>query len=265
MSSPELSQILHAVSQSKRYRHVTPAIVARLAAEEIPKAKNTADAEKRTKRRLHQIFGAYAKPLPYDKLLKTLQAAAPDPARFKQACADIQKLHASTAERLPILDRFYAAIFKITGKPIKVLDLACGLHPLSVPWMNLAHHAFYVAVDLDAQLAHFIDRFLAIAPGIHGIARVNDLVSGPPGAWADVAFLLKSLPVLQHQTDDVLKILDHIKAPWLVVSFPTKSLGNKSKGMVATYRATMEELLKQRPWKPHEIIFPSELVYVIRK
>jgi 16S rRNA (guanine(1405)-N(7))-methyltransferase len=265
MSAPELAQILHAIAHSKRYRHIAPSIVTRLAVEEIPKSKNAADAEKRTKRRLHQIFGAFARPMPYEKLLKTLKDAAQDPTRFKDQCADIQKLHASTAERLPDLERFYTEIFQITGKPIKLLDLACGLHPLSVPWMNLSPNAFYVAVDIDAQMAHFVDRFLALAPGIHGIARVCDLVAGPPGAWADVAFLLKSLPVLQHQTDDVLKILDRVKAPWLVISFPTKSLGNKSKGMIDTYRATMQDLLKSRPWKPHELLFPSELVYVIKK
>jgi 16S rRNA (guanine(1405)-N(7))-methyltransferase len=120
-------------------------------------------------------------------------------------------------------------------------------------------------VDIDAELAHFLDRFLAMAP-VHGVARVNDLVPGPPKAWADVALLLKTLPVLQHQTKDVLPILDAIHAPWLVVSFPTKSLGNRGKGMPSTYRATMQDLLKARPkWESHELAYPSELVYVIKK
>jgi 16S rRNA (guanine(1405)-N(7))-methyltransferase len=267
MSEPDLAAIVAAVAHSKRYRHVAPGLVRRLAAEELPKAKNAADAEKRTKRRLHQIFGAYATPLPYEKLTARLSAAAKAGAdAFKEATREVLKLHASTAERLPELETFYEPIFKITGKPFKVLDLACGLNPLSVLWMNLSPNAFYVGVDIDAELANFVDRFLAMAPGVHGVGRVNDLVAGPPRAWADVAFLLKTLPVLQHQTGDVLPILDTIKAPWLVVSFPTKSLGNRSKGMAATYRATMQELMKSRPaWQSHEISYPSELVYVIKK
>jgi len=64
MSVPEIDAILAAVADSRRYRHVAPTLVARLAAEELPKSKNAADAEKRTKRRLHQIFGAYATQLP---------------------------------------------------------------------------------------------------------------------------------------------------------------------------------------------------------
>src|SRR5687768_12245801 len=56
------------VLASRRYRHVDPALVERLAAEEAPKAKNLADAEKRTKRRLHQIFGAYTGQPDYTRL-----------------------------------------------------------------------------------------------------------------------------------------------------------------------------------------------------
>lgn len=266
MPDADPAAIVAAVSHSKRYRHVSPALVARLAAEEIPKSKNAADAEKRTKRRLHQIFGAYATPLPYEKLLVRLSTASrTSPDAFKEATREILKLHASTAERLPILETFYGPIFEITGKPSKVLDLACGLNPLTSLWMGLAASAFYVAVDIDAEMANFVDRFLAMAP-VHGVARVNDLVTGPPRAWADVALLLKTLPVLEHQTHDVLPILDAIRAPWLVVSFPTKSLGNRGKGMPATYRATMENLLKVRPaWQSHELRYPSELVYVIKK
>jgi 16S rRNA (guanine(1405)-N(7))-methyltransferase len=266
MSDVDPAVIIAAVSHSKRYRHVSPGLVQRLAAEEIPKSKNAADAEKRTKRRLHQIFGAYATPLPYEKLTAKLSAAAKtSPEAFKDATREILKHHASTAERLPVLESFYEPIFQITGKPFKVLDLACGLNPLTVLWMNLSANAFYVAVDIDAEMANFVDRFLAMAP-VHGVARVNDLVTGPPRAWADVAFLLKTLPVLEHQTHDVLPILDAIHAPWLVVSFPTRSLGNCSKGMTATYRATMENLTKSRPkWTSHELTYPSELVYVIKK
>jgi 16S rRNA (guanine(1405)-N(7))-methyltransferase len=267
MPPPDLAAIVHAVAHSKRYRNVASSIISRLAAEELPKSKNAADAEKRTKRRLHQIFGAYATAaLPYDKLLARLQAVKSDPAAFREATREILELHASTAERLAELETFYERIFAITGRPTKILDLASGLNALTTLWMNLTPHAFYVAVDIDAQMANFVDRFLAIAPGVHGVGRVNDLVAAPPGAWADVALLLKTLPVLQHQTADVLPILDAIKAPWLVVSFPTRSLGNRKKGMIGTYRAVMQGLLKARPaWASHELTYASELVYVIKK
>src|SRR5258706_1059629 len=136
MSALEIDAILAAVAESRRYRHVAPKIGAGLGAEKLPKTKNAADAEKRTKPRLHQIFGAYASPLPYDRLADRLDNTQGDPALFKKVCSQILTQHASTAERLNDLEAgFYQRIFKITGRPTKILDLACGFNPLTLPWM----------------------------------------------------------------------------------------------------------------------------------
>ncbi|HYI15352.1 MAG TPA: hypothetical protein VEX37_08175, partial [Thermomicrobiales bacterium] len=117
------------VLASRRYRHVDPALVDRLAAEEEPKAKNLADAEKRTKRRLHQIFGAYTGQPAYARLMLDLATAwqgEPDEA-VRAACRTAMAAHASTRERLAILDEFYERVFTITGVPTSIVDIACGL------------------------------------------------------------------------------------------------------------------------------------------
>jgi len=53
------AEIVQRVRSSSRYRAVDAALVARLAAEELPKARNVDDAVKRVKRRLHQAVGAF--------------------------------------------------------------------------------------------------------------------------------------------------------------------------------------------------------------
>jgi 16S rRNA (guanine(1405)-N(7))-methyltransferase len=265
MSQSEIDQIVAAVAESRRYRHVAPSLITRLATEELPKSKNPADAEKRTKRRLHQIFGAYASPLPYDRLLSRLDDTQGDPELFKKVSSQILSQHASTRERLDDLQAgFYDQIFEITGRPLKVLDLACGFNPLTLPWMNLSPSAFYIATDIDAEMVRFIDRFLALAP-VHGEARLVDLIEQTPTTHADIAYLFKALPCLRHQTDDLLRILRAINAPWLVISFPTKSLGGRSKNMRQTYRTMLHDLLKETDWQSHELDFPSELVFVVNK
>jgi 16S rRNA (guanine(1405)-N(7))-methyltransferase len=265
MADPRVEQIVAAVAESKRYRHLAPSLVARLAAEELPRSKNPADAEKRTKRRLHQIFGAYATQLPYDRLLSRLDNTQGDPSLFKKVTSQILSQHASTRERLDDLQAgFYRRIFQITGKPSKVLDLACGFNPLTIPWMDLSPTAFYIAADIDAAMVRFLDRFLALAP-VHGEARLVDLVEQVPTTSADVAFLFKTLPCLRHQTDELPAILRSINAPWLVVSFPTKSLGGRSKGLRETYREMLGEILKDDPWEREELDFTSEQVFVLRK
>ena len=114
--------------------------------------------------------------------------------------------------------------------------------------MNLPAATTYLAADIDTEMTRFLDRFLKMSP-INGHAITNDLIAAPPAQPADVAFLLKTLPCLQHQTSDLLPILDKIQTTWLIISFPTRSLGNRNKGMTATYRAFLENLIKPRPWK----------------
>ena len=55
MTEPIVDRVL----RSARYRDVDRALLDRLAAEELPKARNADDAVKRVKRRLHQAVGAF--------------------------------------------------------------------------------------------------------------------------------------------------------------------------------------------------------------
>src|SRR3989344_7475137 len=55
--------------------------------------------------------------------------------------------HASTKERWVIYPELYSRLFVITGKPASILDLGCGLHPLSIHFMKL-QKLHYHAVDI---------------------------------------------------------------------------------------------------------------------
>src|SRR5688572_11256077 len=99
MTGPIVDRVLRSV----RYRDVDRGLLDRLAAEELPKARNTDDAVKRVKRRLHQAVGAYRGARTADPLAGVRAAwrgDLTDPA-FRAACADVMRGHASTAERLP--------------------------------------------------------------------------------------------------------------------------------------------------------------------
>ena len=61
--------------------------------------------------------------------------------------------------------------------PIRsVLDVACGLNPLAIPWMPLAPDVHYYACDIYADMIAFLNGFFQIA-GIDGQAQACDLVS----------------------------------------------------------------------------------------
>jgi 16S rRNA (guanine(1405)-N(7))-methyltransferase len=60
-------------------------------------------------------------------------------------------------------------------------------------------------------------------------------------------------------------VLDAIHANYVVVSFPTRSLGGAGKGMIPHYRGTMSRLVDGKPWQIQELLFPLELVFVVDK
>lgn len=268
MSEIRLDDVLARVAVSRRYRHVAEEVVRRLATEEIAKSRNLADAEKRTKRRLHQIFGAYTGQPDYPQRLLALARAIDggDEESAREVCRAAMAGHVSTRERLPILDRFYAALFAITGVPSVVCDVACGLNPLAVPWMGLPAGARYVGCDIDSQLVGFVAAALDLF-GIDARVELRDVVTAPPDCEADIALLLKSAPCLDQQDPGAAaRVLAGLRARHVVVSFPAQSIGGREKGMERTYRARFAALLDELGWSSRrvaELDLPGELVFVI--
>ena len=138
-TTSNLDEIVSAVAAARKYRSVCKDTVYRIAERELANYQNLKAATKATKRRLHQVYGAFEQDWDYDTAYQQLegayrQGAAPG---IKAACRQVMEVHSSTRERLPILDRFYQAIFEVTGRPSSILDAGCGLNPLALPWMDL--------------------------------------------------------------------------------------------------------------------------------
>lgn len=268
VEAPEgtITGVVEEVLHARNYRHLTPAFVARIARDEWRRSSSPADAVKRTKRKLHQVAGAYLLEIrPPEALAALTEAHARGEAALKAASVRLMARHASTRERVPFLDTFYQEILALTGRPQTVLDLACGLGPLAVPWMDLPANATYHAFDVDDRLVEVVRGALHLHQ-LQGQADLRDVVAEPPMVPADVALLLKSVPCLeQQQVGSAAHLLHHLHARHLVVSFPRQSLGGAAgKGMLAHYRQMMETLLAPTGWNATERLFPTELVFVIR-
>ena len=94
----------------------------------------------------------------------------------REVLCEIMRHHASTRERLPILDVFYPAIFAELGEVHSILDIACGLNPLAIPWMPLPQDATYHALDIYADMMHFIGEYMHLT-GINGTATPCDVLT----------------------------------------------------------------------------------------
>ena len=264
MTEPIVDRVL----RSARYRDVDRALLDRLAAEELPKARNADDAVKRVKRRLHQAVGAYRGARTTDPLAAVRVAwdgDLTDPS-LRLACADALRTHASTAERLPHLERFYAPIWELTGGPPQaLLDLGCGLGPLALPWMGLPGTATYHACDVDRRSLEVAGEFLELVGQPH-VLHTSDLVAdGPPSRTADAALLLKLIPLLDRQDPSAaVRVLRALDARHAVITFPSRSLGGGRRGMAATYRRRLDDLAVETGVSGvREASVSNELVFVL--
>lgn len=264
MTEPIVDRVL----RSARYRDVDRALLDRLAAEELPKARNADDAVKRVKRRLHQVVGAYRGARPTDPLAAVRAAwdgHLADPA-FRVACAEVLRTHASTAERLPHFERFYAPIWELTGgPPDTLLDLGCGLGPLALPWMGLPRTATYHACDVDRRSLEVTGEFLELVGQPH-VLHMRDLVAdGPPPETAEAALLLKLIPLLDRQDPSAaVRVLRALDARHAVITFPSRSLGGGRRGMAGTYRRRLDAVAAEAGASDvREASVSNELVFVL--
>lgn len=256
-----LEQLTTAVLKAPKYRHLAPDLVRRIGLEELQKRRSLKEAIKATKNKLHQVGGAYFdQKIDYERALERLRNTAVS----RQTCRELMQLHASTRERLPILDAFYGTIFNELPPINSILDVASGLNPLAIPWMNLAEDTRYTAVDIYKDMISFLNGYFELLP-LDGTARCQDIMSNPPTEPVDLALILKTLPVLE-QVDKtaVSQLLDKINARYLLISFPLQSLGGRKKGMKAHYEAQFEQWVDGRDWHVKPFLFESELVYICK-
>ena len=116
-----MSDRLETLLASKNCREVCEAAVRRLWTEELAKRRSEKEADKAVRAAVHQMTGAFLTP----EQLKTARGLLGEYlSGHEEALDEALRLHASTRERLPCAQAFYAAIFEVTGRPERILDLA---------------------------------------------------------------------------------------------------------------------------------------------
>lgn len=171
--------------------------------------------------------------------------------------------HPSTKERLSFYPQLYRKIFQITGKPKTILDLGCGVNPLSVKYMKLDNFTYY-AYDLSKEEVKLINQFFK-KNKIKGQAEILDLLNFKNLPKADLAFLFKMTDVLDQgkghkKSEEVIK---KIPAKYLVVSFPTLTMSGKR--MNFPRRRWIELMCQRLNYKFKILEFSSEIFYVVEK
>ena len=230
---PDSNPLLDKLLQSKNYRDICPDTVRRVWAECERRYKKPKDAEKAAREALHGISGAFMTPREARQLAYDMQDW-----HTKHTDVGLEKIlsrHASTRERLPVsdMDALYARIFEVTGRPRSVLDLACGIQPLYLGARDIKT----TGVDISGLAVDAVNRFGEVYGMPVSAACADVLCPGAiPAGPFDVALLFKLVPLLERQkAGAALDVMNAVNADWLVVSFPTRTLGDRNVGMAAQY------------------------------
>lgn len=226
------------------------------------------ELEKKIRNLLHQTWGAfYPTPPNFGKLEKALTVGMANNIDEKTLLLSILQAHSSTKERLRFLSDFYNQIFRTTGIPLTILDLGCGLNPLTLPWMALSKGAKYTAVDVDKAQMSFILRVSKILNWNINLRCVVESALSYKAGPVDMVFLFKVIPVFEKLDKDfaLIDFLRRFTCKNFVITFPTGTLSGGKVGMKNFYNAKMRDFLRETQLEYSTINFPNELVYIIRK
>jgi 16S rRNA (guanine(1405)-N(7))-methyltransferase len=173
--------------------------------------------------------------------------------------------HISTKERIPLYEELFKKIFSITGIPQSILDIGCGLNPVSIPFMEIdikkiKYYACEMSQDDIDIIKKFFDKFQ-----INGETFSCNLVTSYDcllNYKCDICFAFKLFDVLESQKKNIsYKIIESIKCKYLVASFATINIKNEK--MRREKISYFERFIKKLGYSFKSLCLENELFYII--
>lgn len=265
----EIEKLIDSVQNSHKYRELElPVEMLRdLIWVNIPGSKNLAELKTNFRKALHNVIAPYLENIDYAKEIRYLQAnplSLNDPEQLRDYCLQMMAKHASTRERIPHLDEFFDTIFETIGTPGSLLDLACALDPLCLPWLRLAPGASFKAYDLNGPRIRYLQTFFAqVYPAYQAIQQ--DILLHPPVEPADCAFFFKEAHRLEKRQPGSTRILlDALHVKTMVLSLPAMDLkGHHS--LEDYHRHLVDKTLEGTIWQQEVHLVGNELLFFIHK
>ena len=170
------------------------------------------------------------------------------------------KAHKSSKDRLKIYPTLYKEIFQITGKPKVILDLGCGLNPLSYNYLECK--PLYIASEWNKKDCNKITDYFK-KNNIKGKVLQLDLRKDFTYPRSDIVFLFSVFDIIETKGHKLAeKIIKALKSKYVVVSFSTKTFSNKK--MNYPKRGWIERMLKRLDLRYKKLSYMNEIFYVIK-
>lgn len=264
----KVRELVDAVGKKSTYRamQIPEDTLRDLVVKALERQPSTRMALKTVRRKLHQITAPYLGDPDYHQAAGEMKTAfrSGDSGTIRNCCREIMSRHASTRERLELLVDFYPRLFEKFGKPARLLDLACGLNPLSWRWMGLPADTVYNVYDIHTPRVAFLNEYFRLE-GINGEAITGDILIAPPIEKADAAFLFKEAHRFEERESGCNRALWRaLKVRTLYVSLPPFSLTGRH-DLTAKNRKLVDQSIAGEEWRVTELSFSNEQVFVIEK
>jgi 16S rRNA (guanine(1405)-N(7))-methyltransferase len=272
-----MDKLLSSIKKSKKYSSISDDLIK----EEIEKyfkinpkqkeylknekSKKYKDIIKKIKNRLHLAHGSFQK----DKGKREVYLKKIYGINDYDNHDEILSTSVSAKERLKEYQKIYKKIFNITGKPKKIVDLGCGLNPISYPYMGLNGINYYV-YDIDQEDCDFLNKYFLLMKGythlkarafISNLKKISEIKKIPK---ADICFMFKFLDVIEEKGHKLSEaIIKSINCKYIVVSFPTRTISGKN--MKHPYRGWIEKMLERISLEYEKFSIDNEIFYIIKK
>jgi 16S rRNA (guanine(1405)-N(7))-methyltransferase len=170
------------------------------------------------------------------ELLRQNEGNRPDSGPVAQIVNELLAAHVSTAERTPYYKDFYGNFFAAVSPPKSILDIGCGLHPLSYPFFSEQGKklSIYIAMDKDTEVIRVLKAFSGFVRPAALVPICADLEKDsweeilPPGtARFELALALKLVPVLKRRQPAALANLAKAPADKMLVTASSQSMTKK--------------------------------------
>lgn len=267
ITNEQIEAMIAEILDSSKYRglSIPHATLLDLFMQELPNHKRSKELKQSVKTKLHRIVAPYLGDPDYNQAAIDLDNAIKDGEQAIDGfCLEMLASHASTRERLPIMEHFYEQIFNQTGIPASILDLACGLNPFALPWMHLPLSSSYYAYDLHQPRVELINHFLKHIQRPE-LAVCSDILVEPPQVIAEVAFFFKEAHRFeQRQRGSNRLFWLALPVKTLVVSLPAISLSGRH-DKIDQHQRLVYDAIRGTDWPVTEISAGSELIFIIKK
>ena len=239
-----LQYIIEKVKSDRKYSAIglPDATIEDIAQQELTRHPKVEVALNNTKAILHNVVAPYLDDVDYPQAKKQVEEAFAlgNEEAIRQTALKILEQHESTRERLPYLEQFYEVIRTVCRPLSIIIDLACGLNPLALPFMGMTELVRYYAYDIHQPRVELINQFFK-GWGLEPLAEVRDVLVHPPQIQADAAFLFKEAHRMEKRrkgsSRDLIKV---ISARVVFISLPTRSLDRRR-----NLSSRMERLVKE--------------------